>query len=72
MTERPQNDRINKINPTAVRVILGIPEDEPAGNSAAFMGRWQRMVLNREYGELTIKLTAGQETAWEERITHKI
>jgi len=35
------------------------------------MARWQAMVLGREYGELTIRLQAGRETGWEERVTHK-
>ena len=54
-----------------VRCILGVPAGEPVGNAVSFIARWQRMVVGREYGELTIRLTDGQATGWEERVTHK-
>ena len=57
--------------PAAVRSILGIPENVPVANALAFMTRWHMMLVRGEYGELTIKVTAGRETGWEERVTHK-
>lgn len=60
-----------RLTPEQVRTILGVPEGEPVGNAVAFIARWQRMVLGREYGELTVRLQAGRETGWEERVTHK-
>ena len=59
------------LTPATVRSILDIPENIPVANAFAFITRWQGMVLRREYGELTIKMTAGRETGWEERVTHK-
>jgi hypothetical protein len=59
------------LTPEQVRSILGVPATDPVGNAAALLARWQRMVLAREYGELTIRLCAGRETGWEERVTHK-
>jgi hypothetical protein len=59
------------LTPDQVRCILDIPAGEPVVNAAAFMVRWQRMVLGREYGELTIRIQAGREAGWTEHVTHR-
>lgn len=59
------------LTPDQVRRILDIPAGEPVANAAAFMVRWQRMVLGREYGELTIRIRAGKEAGWRENVTHE-
>jgi len=59
------------ITPDQVRSILGIPVGDPVGNTTAFMVRWQRMVIEREYGSLTIHVMGGREVRWSENIEHK-
>jgi hypothetical protein len=59
------------LTPDQVRAILGIPAGEPVANATAFMQRWQRMVIGREYGELTIHVNAGRGIRWTERVEHK-
>lgn len=61
----------NQLTPEQVRAILGVPDGEPVANAAAFIQRWQAMVLRREYGNLTIYIMAGREIRWTENVEHK-